>query len=180
MNTVLLDAEGMRRTLQRMAHEIVEANHGAEGVVCLGILRRGYPLAKRLAFAITTIEGITIPCGKLDISPFRDDRETPEGDLSEIPFSITGKNLILVDEVIFSGRTVRAALQAISRHGRPKRIQLAVLIDRGFRELPIQPNFVGREAITDLHDHVAVKFQELDGEDIVVQVPRTVAGASGA
>jgi pyrimidine operon attenuation protein / uracil phosphoribosyltransferase len=173
MSTVLLDAEGMKRTLQRMAHEITEANQGAHDVVCVGILRRGYPLAKRLAFAITQIEGITIPCGKLDISGSRDDRTPGAINATEIPFEIKGKNVILVDEVLYTGRTVRAALDALLKHGRPKKVQLAVLVDRGHRQLPIQPDFVGKTAPTESTDHVLVKFSDIDGEDLVVVQPLT-------
>jgi pyrimidine operon attenuation protein/uracil phosphoribosyltransferase len=167
MGVVLLDADGVRRTLARMGHEILEANRGGEDLVVVGILRRGWPLAKRLAFAITQIEGVTIPCGKLDISGSRDDvRETGE-DESEIPFQINDKNVILVDEVIFTGRTIRAALDAILRYGRPKSVQLAVLVDRGHRELPIQPNYAGRTIATDRDDYILVKFNEIDGTDLV-------------
>jgi pyrimidine operon attenuation protein / uracil phosphoribosyltransferase len=168
MSGLLLDAEGMKRTLGRMAHEIVESNQGAEDLVCVGILRRGWPLAKRLAFAITQIEGVTLPCGKLDPTASRDDQKESHGSLTEIPFAIEGKNVILVDEVMFTGRTIRAALNELLKHGRPARVQLAVLVDRGHRELPIQPDFVGKTVSTQRSDFIEVKFIELDGEDAVI------------
>lgn len=171
MAVVLLDADGVRRTLARMGHEIIEANRGAEDLVVVGILRRGWPLAKRLAFAITQIEGVTIPCGKLDISGSRDDAKEAGDDESEIPFQINDKNVILVDEVIFTGRTIRAALDSILRYGRPKSVQLAVLVDRGYRELPIQPNYVGKTIENDRSDYVQVKFLDIDGDDLVELLP---------
>lgn len=169
MGGVLLDAADMRRTLGRMAHEILEANQGGQNLVVVGVMRRGYPIAKRLAFHMTQIEGNPVPCGKIDIRPFRDDRpRTDEPDETEIPFDVNGKRLVLVDEVIFTGRTIRAAMDAIMSHGRPSEIQLAVLIDRGHRELPIQPNYFGRQIVTDKEDHIVVKVNEFDGEDAVV------------
>lgn len=168
MATPILDSVKVRRTLGRMAHEILEAHEGAHDLVVLGILRRGWPVAKRLAFAMTQIEGATIPAGKLSASRHRDDRPRSEVDESEIPFEITGKNVILVDEVIFTGRTVRAALEELFRHGRPKTVELAVLIDRGHRELPIEPRYVGKVIQTEREDRVVVRMQEIDGEDLVV------------
>lgn len=166
MSNVLLDAQDMRRTLGRMAHEILEANGGAEGLVVVGILRRGYPVAKRLAWLMTQVEGATIPCGKLDIRRYRDDRKPADAeDESEIPFEVTGKRVILVDEVIFTGRTIRAAMDALLKFGRPQMIQLAVLVDRGYREYPIQPDYCGREVETERDDHIIVKVQEVDSED---------------
>jgi len=164
----LLDAGGIRRTLGRMAHEILESNQGAEGLVVVGILRRGWPMAKRLAFLMTQIEGTTVPCGKLDVRPYRDDRPKAEGDDTQIPFEVTGKTVILVDEVAYTGRTVRAALDALIRHGRPSAVRLAVLIDRGGRELPIQADYIGRTVPTEKSDRVSVRMHELDGEDAVV------------
>jgi pyrimidine operon attenuation protein / uracil phosphoribosyltransferase len=168
MSTVLLDAGDMRRTLGRMAHEILEAHGGASDLVVVGVLRRGWPIAKRLAFLMTQIEGTTVPCGKLDISAFRDDRPEAVTDEGEIPFQIEGKRVVLVDEVIFTGRTVRAALDALMQHGRPQQVQLAVLVDRGHRELPISPNYFGRQIQTEHDDHILVKVNEYDGEDLVV------------
>jgi pyrimidine operon attenuation protein/uracil phosphoribosyltransferase len=171
MGSVLLDAGDMRRTLGRLAHEILEANQGGDDLVVVGVLRRGYPIAKRLAFLMTQIEGTTVPCGKIDVRSYRDDRPqsglaTP--DETEIPFEITGKKVILVDEVIFTARTARAALDALIRFGRPQSVQLAVLIDRGHRELPIEPNYFGKRVFTDRGDHIVVKVNEYDGEDAVV------------
>jgi pyrimidine operon attenuation protein/uracil phosphoribosyltransferase len=168
MATVLMDAEDMRRTLQRMAHEILEANHGTENLVVVGVLRRGYPIAKRLAFLMTQIEGTTVPCGKVDARRYRDDGKRPDNDQTEVPFQITGKTVILVDEVVFTARTARAALDAVMGLGRPERVQLAVLVDRGHRELPIEPNYTGRTIFTDRTDRVTVKVNEIDGEDAVV------------
>lgn len=158
----------MKRTLGRMAHEILEANGGGENLVVVGILRRGYPVAKRLAFTMTQIEGVTIPCGALDASGNRDDRKEQDSDASEIPFEVTGKSVILVDEVIFTGRTVRASLNALLKFGRPSRVQLAVLVDRGHRELPIQPDYIGKIVDTERSDHIVVKVFENEGEDSVL------------
>jgi len=168
MSAVLLDAGDMRRTLGRMAHEILEANQGAEDLVVVGVLRRGWPIAKRLAFLMTQIEGTTVPCGKLDVRPFRDDKPAVDSDETEIPFEVAGKTVILVDEVIYTARTIRAALDGLMRFGRPRSVQLAVLIDRGFRELPIEPNYCGRKVVTEKGDHIIVKVNEYDGADVVV------------
>jgi pyrimidine operon attenuation protein/uracil phosphoribosyltransferase len=168
MSRTIMDAGDMRRTLGRMAHEILEGNQGAEGLVVAGILRRGWPIAKRLAFLMTQIEGVTVPCGKLDSRPYRDDVKVQVPDESEIPFEVNGKTVILVDEVIFTGRTIRAALDSLMTHGRPASVQLAVLIDRGHRELPIEPNTTGKRVETRREDHVIVRVNEIDGEDAVV------------
>ncbi len=174
MGAVLLDSGDIRRTLGRMAHEILEDNQGAEGLVVVGVMKRGYPIAKRLAFLMTQIEGVTVPCGKLDTRAYRDDKPNQAIDESEIPFEVTGKNVVLVDEVIFTGRTIRAGLDALMRHGRPARVKLAVLVDRGHRELPIEPNFCGRTIATERADHLIVKVNEYDGEDAVVLQPATL------
>lgn len=150
-----------------MAHEILEANQGIEDLAVVGIMRRGWPIAKRLGFVMTQIEGTTVPCGRLDISAYRDDRPPSINDETEIPFRIEGKTVILVDEVIYTGRTVRAALDALMQYGRPARVQLAVLVDRGHRELPIQPDYCGKRVETQRLDHVIVKVNEYDGEDVV-------------
>lgn len=172
---MLLDAADMRRTLGRMAHEILEANQGGENLVVVGVLRRGYPIAKRIAFQMGQIEGSPIPSGKLDVRSFRDDRSESEPDESEVPFELTGRKVVLVDEVIYTGRTVRAAMDALMRHGRPSEIQLAVLVDRGHRELPIQPTYCGKVVPTEQSDHIVVKVNEYDGEDAVVLESRTVS-----
>ena len=168
MGSVLLDAGDMKRTLGRMAHEILEANAGADSLVVVGVLRGGWPIAKRLAFIMTQVEGTTVPCGKLDINAFRDDRPPITEDGTEIPFEVSGKTVVLVDEVIFTGRTIRAALDALMKFGRPSQVQLAVLVDRGHRELPITPNYCGRQIATKKGDHIVVKVNEVDGEDAVV------------
>lgn len=168
MPSVVLDASGMRRALGRMAHEILEANEGVEGLVVVGVLRKGWPIAKRLAFQMTQVEGTTVPLGKLDARAFRDDRPAEVADESEIPFEVNGKTVILVDEVIFTGRTIRAALDALMKHGRPQAVQLAVLVDRGHRELPIQPTYTGKTQVTDPSDRIEVRVAEYDGEDSVV------------
>jgi pyrimidine operon attenuation protein/uracil phosphoribosyltransferase len=151
-----------------MAHEILESNQGAGDLVVVGVLKRGWPIAKRLAFLMTQIEGVTVPCGKIDIRAYRDDKPAVTGDDSEIPFEVNGKRVILVDELIYTGRTVRSGLDALMRFGRPDRVQLAVLIDRGHRELPIQPDYCGRIIATERTDHILVKVNEYDGEDAVV------------
>lgn len=178
MDPTILDASDMRRTLGRMAHQILEAHQGGQDLVVLGIMRRGWPVAKRLAFAMTQIEEATVPCGKLSTSRHRDDRPKSEVDESEIPFEISGKTVILVDEVIFTGRTIRAALEEVFQHGRPQKVELAVLIDRGHRELPIQPDYVGKVVQTQRDDHVVVRVNEIDGEDVVLLESRA-AGVTG-
>jgi len=171
MGSIILDAGDMRRTLGRIAHEILEDNQGGENLVVVGVLKRGWPIAKRLGFLMTQIEGVTIPCGKLDSRAFRDDRPATEEDDSEIPFEVTGKRVILVDELIFTGRTVRAGMDALMRYGRPSSVRLAVLIDRGHRELPIQPDYCGKSIVTQRADHIIVKVNEYDGEDAVELIP---------
>lgn len=166
----------MRRTLGRMAHEILEDNQGADELVVVGVLRKGWPVAKRLAFVMTQIEGTTIPCGKLDATAFRDDSPESAPDETEIPFEVTGKSVILVDEVIYTGRTIRAALEALTRIGRPRSVRLAVLVDRGHREVPIQPDYSGRKVQTAKEDHIVVRFNEYDGEDAVVLERREGGG----
>jgi pyrimidine operon attenuation protein/uracil phosphoribosyltransferase len=177
MATVIMDAGDMRRTLGRMAHEILEANAGASDLVVVGVLRRGWPIAKRLAFLMTQIEGTTVPSAKVDPRPARDDRPAVETDESEIPFDLNGKNVVLVDEVIYTGRTVRAGLDALMRFGRPSTVRLAVLIDRGHRELPIAPDYCGRTILTNHDDHILVKVNEYDGEDVVLLEKGAPAGS---
>lgn len=170
----------MRRTLGRMAHEVLEQNKGAGNLVVVGILKKGFPVAKRLAFAMTQIEGAAIPCGSLDTRPYRDDGPavSESEDQSEIPFAVAGKKVILVDEVIQTGRTVRAAMDSLMRHGRPEQIQLAVLIDRGGRELPIEANYVGRKLEVDTKDYVQVEIAGSEGQDEVRVVEGTAACTS--
>ncbi len=167
---LVMDAEEMRRAIARIAHEILEKNHGAGDICLVGILRRGAPLAERLATLIQNIEGIKPPVGKLDISLYRDDypERRPQVGQTDIPFDITNKNLILVDEVLFTGRTVRAAITALMDIGRPQTIQLAVLLDRGHRELPIRPDFIGKNVPTSRTEYVDCFLVEVDGEESVV------------
>ncbi|MGH2347939.1 MAG: bifunctional pyr operon transcriptional regulator/uracil phosphoribosyltransferase PyrR [bacterium] len=165
----VMDADAMRRALARMAHEILERNRTAETLAIVGIQTRGAPLAARLGAAIGSIEGTAIPVAALDVTPYRDDRGpssvTP---LVRLPFDVHTHTLVLVDDVLFTGRTVRAALDALTDLGRPAHIQLAVLIDRGHRELPIRPDYVGKNLPTSSREHVAVRLRETDGVDEVV------------
>ena len=164
----LLNEEAMHRALKRMSHQILEQNEGAEGLVFLGIRRRGVPLARELARNIKDIEGSDIPVGELDITLYRDDlSETdpvPTVNYTKIDFPVKDKKVILVDDVIFTGRTVRAALDAVSALGRPASIQLAVLIDRGHRELPIRADYVGKNVPTSRNEIVSVQVTEFDGQ----------------
>jgi len=166
----VMDADEIRRAMTRIAHEIVERNRGAEQVGLVGILMRGAPLAARLAGMIREIEGITPPVGSVDVGLYRDDypARRPAVRPSDIPYDITGRHIVLVDEVLFTGRTVRAAIDALIDLGRPASVQLAVLLDRGHRELPIRPDFVGKNVPTARTEHVKVSLTELDGEDSVV------------
>ena len=170
----IIDAAGMELTLARLAAEIIEANHGSKGMELVGIRTRGVPLAVRLAELISGIAKKRIPVGILDITLYRDDylmaRKTPKVRSTEIPFEIHGKNVVLIDDVLYTGRTARAALGAILDYGRPDCIKLAVLIDRGHREMPIQGDFVGRKIVTLPGDEVRVHLKEVDGLDEVVLV----------
>ncbi|HXG23123.1 MAG TPA: bifunctional pyr operon transcriptional regulator/uracil phosphoribosyltransferase PyrR [Chthonomonadales bacterium] len=168
-NNLVMDAEEIRRAITRIAHEILEKNRGAENLGLVGILRRGAPLAQRLAEIIERIEGVHVPVGKMDIALYRDDypERRPLVRRTEVPFDITGRRIVLVDEVIFTGRTVRAAITALMDLGRPANIQLAVLVDRGHRELPIRPDYVGKNLPTGLDEYVDVRLQEIEGDDAV-------------
>ncbi|MFQ6096785.1 MAG: bifunctional pyr operon transcriptional regulator/uracil phosphoribosyltransferase PyrR [Armatimonadota bacterium] len=165
----ILDGADIRRATTRIAHEILERNRGAEGLALIGIRTRGIPLARRLAEALERIEGVPVPVGTLDVRPHRDDVDAREVSSTEtsIPFDVTGKTVVLVDEVLYTGRTVRAALDALCELGRPRGIQLAVLVDRGHRELPIRPDFVGKNLPTSRKEYVRVYLSELDGRDEV-------------
>ena len=167
--TPYLGPAEITRTVRRLGHEIVENNHGTEGLVLVGLLSRGYPLARRLASAIEEFENAAIPVGSLDIGLYRDDvtrrGSPPRVRPSEIPGSIDGATVVLVDDVLFTGRSIRAAMDALLDFGRPARVRLAVLIDRGHRELPIRPDFVGKNVPTALVQSVEVRLQEVDGED---------------
>ena len=168
----IMDEADVSRALVRIAHEIVEKNHGAEDLCLIGIKTRGVPLARRLAENIDAFTGTKLDVGKLDITLDRDDLTAIAKDpiLSEtdVPFSVEGKTVVLVDDVIFTGRTARAALDAVMQLGRPSRIQLAVLIDRGHAELPIRPNYVGKNIPTSQSEIVAVRLTEQDGVTNVV------------
>jgi pyrimidine operon attenuation protein/uracil phosphoribosyltransferase len=173
--TVVLNSEMMRRALIRMAHEIVEENRGTENLVILGVRRKGVHLAKRIAEHIEAFEGAKVPLGILDITLYRDDLQNttvqPVIGKTELPFDITGKVVVLVDDVLYTGRTTRAALDEIIDFGRPARILLAALIDRGHRELPIRPDFVGKNIPTSRSDDVVVRVEEVEGTDEVVVIP---------
>lgn len=171
LKATLMTSEEMTRALKRISHQILEKNQGADNIVFLGIRRRGVPLAKVLAGNIRTIEGREVPVGDLDITLYRDDLSEicpdPVISGSDIPFDINGKDVILVDDVLYTGRTARAALDATSKYGRAATIQLAVLIDRGHRELPIRADYVGKNVPTSKSETVAVHVMEIDGEENV-------------
>ncbi len=168
----VLDAEEIRRALTRIAHEILERTHGGDQVILLGIPTRGVPLARRLAARIGEFEGLEVPCGSLDVTMHRDDlRLHPARALgrTELPADgVDGKTVVLVDDVLFSGRTVRAALDALNDLGRPRAVQLAVLVDRGHRELPIRADYVGKNLPTSQREIVHVLLTEVDAQDAVM------------
>ena len=172
----IMSAEEMRRALVRIAHEVIERNAGAEGLALVGIRARGVPLAERLERAIAETEGKAVPVGALDITLYRDDvgmrPDLPIVRSTEIAFAIDGLTIVLVDDVLYTGRTVRAALDALMDLGRPRRIQLAVLVDRGHRELPIRADFVGKNVPTARDEEIVVRLQETDGTDEVVIAKR--------
>lgn len=168
-----MGADDIERAMTRMAHQILEANKGAEGLALVGILTRGDELAKKLRQRIFDIEGVELPLGALDISFYRDDFAThfsPEVHSTRIPFSIDGKTVVLVDDVLYTGRTIRAALDALMDIGRPKAVQLAVLVDRGHRELPIRADFVGKNVPSSETQNVRLLLEEVDGVPSVVEV----------
>ena len=166
-----MDEAEIRRATTRIAHEIIERNKGAERVVLVGIAARGDDLARRLAAELLRIEGAEVPVGALDITFYRDDigmrAEAPEVHETRIDFDVTGRNVVLVDDVLFTGRTIRAALDALVDFGRPRAVQLAVLVDRGHRELPIRADYVGKNVPTRADEDVRVALREVDGEDAV-------------
>jgi len=168
LKAYLMDGDTMQRVLTRMAHEIMEQEELNE-VVLVGIRSRGVPLANRLAAVIEKVEGVRVPVGELDITMYRDDmsRITDRPSVSEsiLPEDVTGLTVILVDDVLYTGRTVRAAMEALMAHGRPAKIRLAALIDRGHRELPIRPDFVGKNVPTSQSERVGVQVEEIDGGD---------------
>ncbi len=168
----LLDQDGIRRSLTRIAHEIIEKNKGVNELILVGVRRRGVPLAERLAEIIKQIEGVQVPVGKLDITLYRDDltalSDYPVVRKTEIPVDVTAKQIVLVDDVLYTGRTIRAAMDALMDMGRPHLIQLAVLIDRGHRELPIRADYIGKNVPTARKECIKVMLQEIDGEDGVI------------
>ena len=178
----LMSASEIDRTLVRLAHEILEKTKDLDLLAFIGIRRRGVPLAQRLAKKIETLEKRNVPVGILDINLYRDDLSTvdikPVVSATEIAFNVEGKDIILMDDVLYTGRTVRAALDALFDHGRPARVQLLALIDRGHRELPIEAKFVGRNVQTTDNEIIEVKFQEIDGTEKVLLVERAEAGAA--
>ncbi|ACI19446.1 bifunctional pyr operon transcriptional regulator/uracil phosphoribosyltransferase PyrR [Dictyoglomus thermophilum] len=168
----IMDKEAIKRALRRIAHEIVERNKGIGNVVLIGIRRRGVPLAQRLQKILKEIEGVEVPVGSLDITLYRDDLnlrlDQPQVGKTDINFSIENKDVVLVDDVLYTGRTVRSALDALMDIGRPKTVQLAVLIDRGHRELPIRADYVGKNVPTSRKEQIEVRLEEIDGVDEVV------------
>ena len=168
----IMDQDQIRRALIRIAHEIVERNKGLEDVVLVGVQRRGVPMARRLAKYLAEIEGREVPVGELDITLYRDDltlkADQPIVGRTHIPFDVAGKKVVLVDDVLYTGRTVRAALDALIDLGRPQNIQVVVMIDRGHRELPIRADYVGKNVPTSSKEVIHVKLTEVDGVDQVV------------
>lgn len=167
----LLDEKAIGRTLTRVSHEIIEKNKGIEDVVLIGIKRRGYPIAQRIALLIEKIEGVKIQVGSVDITLYRDDlttlNEQPIINSNSLEVDVKNKKVILVDDVLYTGRTARAAIDAVIHNGRPRLIQLAVLIDRGHRELPIRADYVGKNLPTSKDELVSVELMEVDGTDSV-------------
>lgn len=168
---VVLTADDIRRAVRRIAHEIVERNQGLEGVALVGLRTRGVSLAERLASSIAEFEGQQVPVGALDIGLYRDDISSmelrPRIQPTDISISIDGRRVVLVDDVLYTGRSIRAALDALTDFGRPSQIQLAVLVDRGHRQLPIRPDYIGKNIPTSLQEEVEVLLDEIDGEDEV-------------
>lgn len=171
LKSVLLDDKAIERTLVRISHEIVEKNKGVEDIVFVGIKRRGVPLAKRLAMQIAQFEGVEIPVGSVDITLYRDDlsslSDMPRINNKNIGIEVKNKKVIIVDDVFYTGRTVRAAIDAVFDSGRPKMIQLAVLIDRGHKELPIKADYVGKNVPTSKNELISVELKEVDNNDSV-------------
>jgi pyrimidine operon attenuation protein/uracil phosphoribosyltransferase len=180
---IVLEPDDIGRALSRISHELLEHNKGAEGLVLLGIPTRGVPLARRLARRLAEIEGTEVPCGSLDVTMYRDDlRLKPVRALGETdvpPGGVDGAVVVLVDDVLFSGRTIRAALDAVSDLGRPRAVRLAVLVDRGHRELPIRADHVGKNLPTSLRERVRVHLREVDGDDAVVIESTAEASPAG-
>ncbi|WP_022664846.1 bifunctional pyr operon transcriptional regulator/uracil phosphoribosyltransferase PyrR [Desulfospira joergensenii] len=173
----ILNDQDFKRIITRIAHEIIETHKGAQNLALVGILTRGDSLAKRLADQIYTIEGIRIPVGSMDINMYRDDwtkiSHQPIVRPSNIPFSVDDKEIILVDDVLYTGRTIRAAMEALMDFGRPSRIELAILVDRGYRELPIQADYKGISIDTEQGDNIQVLVREHDDQDLVFKEARS-------
>ena len=172
MTATVMAADDIRRALTRIAHEVIERDKGADDVVLVGIADRGDDLARRLAAEVSRIEGAEVPVGVLDITFYRDDiglrAEAPEVHETRIGFDVSGKIVVLVDDVLYTGRTIRSAMDALMDLGRPRKIQLAVLVDRGHRELPIRADYVGKNLPTAYREKVRVQLAEIDGEDSVL------------
>lgn len=178
----VLDADDLRRAHTRIAHEIVERNHGAQRVVLVGLYTRGVAIARRLAEAIESFESVEIPVGALDVTFFRDDislRSVQPAGPTDVPVDVAGRVVVLVDDVLFTGRTARAALDALTDLGRPEAVQLAVLVDRGHRELPIRADYVGKNLPTKVAEDVRVRLAEVDGEDDRIEIWGPEPGGGG-
>jgi len=171
LRTKIMDEATVNRTMARITHEVLERNQGVKNLCVLGILRRGVPLAEMLCKNIERFEGVSVPFGVLDITSRRDDLSDDEKknrpDSSEIPVDLNDKNVIIVDDVLFTGRTARAAIETVFGYGRPKTLQFVVLVDRGHRELPIRPDYVGKNVPTSRSETVAVRLMDIDGETAV-------------
>lgn len=169
---IIFSEEEMRRAISRIAHEILERNAGARDLVLVGLHTRGIPLARRLAERIAALEGIAVPVLELDITNYRDDRPARQPlEHAPLDLPVAGQTVVLVDDVLFTGRTTRAAIDALVDAGRPRRVQLAVMVDRGHRELPIRADYVGKNIPTALTESIHVRLREIDGVDAVVLVP---------
>lgn len=169
-----MEPEDVRRAVWRMAHEIIERNHGTEGVVLVGLQTGGVWIAGRLAETVQSVAGVDIPCGTLDVAFYRDDiglRPVLPEATTDISFDLTGSTVVLVDDVLFTGRTVRAALNALADYGRARAVQLAVMVDRGHRELPIRPDYVGKNLPTSRDERIQVQLVEVDEVDRILLVP---------
>jgi pyrimidine operon attenuation protein/uracil phosphoribosyltransferase len=181
----VMDATAIDRALTRIAHEILERNQGCDGLALAGIVTRGAVLAERLAQRIAAIEGTEVPVGTIDISFYRDDvgvRLAPEVHRTDLPFDVEGRDIVLIDDVLYTGRTIRAAMDALMDYGRPCTVQLAVLVDRGHRELPIRADFVGKNVPTSAAERVRVRLADTDESECVVILEKdtTVRGGDGA
>lgn len=180
--TIIMNQDDIRRSLARISHEIIERNKTAGNLVLVGMRTRGVPLANRLAANIETLEGMKIPVGALDISLYRDDLDSltsqPAVQHTDIPVNVDGKSVILIDDVLYTGRSARAAMDALIDLGRPQSIQLAVLIDRGHRELPIRADYIGKNIPSARHEDILVKLTETDAIDEVVIVKKSGKGTS--